>query len=130
MEHIVVSAQFYFRTAFSHVQGNIPPEEWAKLYDDLSMVERDFEQMVRLLRLNQSLLFEMYHRLTAIRDAWLAYRDHDEMQSEIRQEPSVTPPPNGGNAIAMADTETLLQRDKMDLEEVINRVKRLLVAAR
>ena len=132
MLHLIAfSAHFYFKTAFSQVQGNIPPEEWAKLYDDLCNVEREFEQMVGLLRLNQSLLFEIYHRLTAIREAWLAYRDHDEMQSEIRREPSaVTLQSSAENATSMTDSENLMERDKVLLDEVSNRVKRLLVAAR
>ena len=47
-------------------QGTRPPEEWARLAQDLGDVERDLDQMVGRLRLDRSLLFNIYHRMLTV----------------------------------------------------------------
>jgi hypothetical protein len=58
---------------------NVPGEyekakEWLQLSQALGDVERDCDQMVGRLRLDRSLLFNIYHRMIPIRDTWMHYR--------------------------------------------------------
>jgi hypothetical protein len=58
---------------------NVPGEyekakEWLQLSQALGDVERDCDQMVGRLRLDRSLLFNIYHRMLPIRDTWMHYR--------------------------------------------------------
>lgn len=66
-------AQWLIRAAPSHAEGHATPEEWAGLYQDLSDVERDLDQMVGLLRLDRTLLFGVYYRMLRIKQAWIEY---------------------------------------------------------
>ena len=107
----------------------IKPNEWAKLHEGLDDVERDFQQMVGRLRLDQTLLFRIYHRLRAIRDTWLQYREHDHMEHVHKR--------LMGNVVDLKDNDTLfpekrkmIEEDKMRLDDVLTKVKHLLVAAR
>jgi hypothetical protein len=120
LELILVSVQFLFQAAFAKVSGNITPQEWGRLFAGLDSVERDFELMIGPLRLDRTLLFGIYHRLSAIRDAWLQYREHDLIQDAQR-------------TLACEGTsnpESMIEEDRARLDDVMAKVKRLLVAAR
>jgi hypothetical protein len=57
---------------------NVPGEyenakEWIQVSQAFSDVERDFDQMVGLLRMDRSLL-RIYHQMGPIRDTWIHYR--------------------------------------------------------
>lgn len=128
LEYIIASAHFFFRAAFSHVAGNIPPEEWAKLYVDLDDVERDFAQMECRRRLDEALLYKIYHRLRAIRATWLGYREHDYLKYEQRQLLESEADMNRQYAL-LADYRKIIEDDRALLDDVVTKVKRLLVAA-
>ena len=129
MGHIVAAAHFFFRGAFSHVKRNIPPEEWAKLHGDLDDVERDFQQMMGRLRLDQSLLFKIYHRLKRVRDIWLQFREHDYMESVQRRLAASVAGLNDSDAI-LPESRQMIEEDRARLDDVVTKVKHLLVAAR
>ena len=70
-------AQWIARTDPNHAKGHATPEEWAMSYQDLGDVTRELDQMVGRLRLDRSILFNIYHRMLAVQRAWLDYRAHD-----------------------------------------------------
>lgn len=70
-------AEFLSRTARTDDEGHATSEEWGRLAQDLGDVERDFDQMKGRLRLDRSLLFNIYHRIFALQDAWLNYQARD-----------------------------------------------------
>ena len=107
-------AEFLFRTASSHVQGHATPEEWAMVYQDLGDIGRDLDQMKGRLRLDRSLLFNIYHRMLAIQDAWLEYRGRD-----FTRECELTP-----------QGEDVLREERALFADLMLKVKKMLVAAR
>jgi hypothetical protein len=126
LEHIIAEALCFFRTAAPRVQGNIAPQQWVLIYDDLGNVERDLEQMVARLQLDRTLLFSAYHRLQTIAQVWLTHREHNYLQALARRLP-----------LDMKDEEAFsrerrktIDDDKALLQDVITKIKHLLVAAR
>lgn len=107
-------AEFLARTARTHVEGHAMPEEWARIYQDLGDVERDLDQQVGPLRLDRSLLFNIYHRMLAVQDAWLAYQMRD-----FSHEGEVTP-----------KGEEVLREETALFADLMLKIKRMLVAAR
>lgn len=107
-------AQFLARTAPTHVDGHAKPEEWTGIYQELGDVERDLDQQVGPLRLNRSLLFNIYHRLLVVQSAWLNYQACDfSCGSELT--------PKG---------EEVLREERAIFADLMLNIKRLLVAAR
>lgn len=49
-------------------------KEWLQVSQSLADVERDYDQMVGLLRLDRSLLFRIYHQIGPILSTWMHYR--------------------------------------------------------
>ena len=107
-------AQWPARADPVHEKGHATPEEWAGLYQDLGDIERDLDQMVGRLRLDRSLLFNIYHRMLTVRDAWLIYRARD-----FTREGEVTP-----------DGEDVLRTEQARFVDLMLKIKRMLVAAR
>jgi hypothetical protein len=107
-------AQWIARTDPNHAQGKTTPEEWAMIHQDLGDVTRDFDLMVGRLRLDRSILFNVYHRMLAIQDAWLKYLARD-----FSRQGEVTP-----------EGEEVLREEEALFVELILNIKRLLVAAR
>jgi hypothetical protein len=128
MEFIVVSAHFFFQGCFINVKENVPPEKWKKLSDELDSIERDIEQMVGSLRLDRTLLFEVYHRLSGVRDAWLQYREHDRIQQMQRRTSECVGGRDDGTS--QPENERMIADDRALLDDVMGKIKRLLVAAR
>lgn len=107
-------AEFLCRTASTHVEGHATPEEWGRLAQDLGDVERDLDQMKGRLRLDRSLLFNIYHRMLAIQSAWLNYQAHDFSRGgELSQK-----------------GEEVLREERALFADLMLKVKRMLVAAR
>lgn len=107
-------AQWLARTAPIHAEGHATPEEWVRLYQDLGDVERDLDQMKGRLRLDRSLLFNIYHRMLAVQGAWLEYRARDfSCRGEVT--------PQG---------EEVLREEQALFADLILKIKRMLVAAR
>jgi len=107
-------AQFLAPTASAQVQGHTTPEEWVRLYHDLGDILRDLDQMKGRLRLDRSLLFNIYHRMLAIQGAWLEYQARD-----FSREGEVTP-----------QGEEVLREEQALFADLILKIKRMLVAAR
>jgi hypothetical protein len=107
-------AQFLAPTASAQVQGPATPEEWVSLYLDLGDILRDLDQMKGRLRLDRSLLFNSYHRMLAIQDAWLKYLARDFSRGG-----EVTP-----------EGEEVLREEQARFADLILKIKRMLVAAR
>jgi len=107
-------AQFLARTASAQVQGHATPEEWVRLYHDLGDILRDLDQMKGRLRLDRSLLFNIYHRMLAMQDAWLEYRARDFTRGG-----EVTP-----------EGEEVLRVEQALFADLMLKIKRMLVAAR
>jgi hypothetical protein len=107
-------AEFLARTASSHVEGHATPEEWGRLAQDLGDVERDLDQMKGRLRLDRSLLFNIYHKMLAVQDAWLEYQRRDfSLGGEMT--------PQG---------EEVLRTERALFADLMLKIKRMLVAAR
>lgn len=107
-------AQWLARSSPTHAEGHATPEEWAMIYQDLGDVERDLDQMVGRLRLDRSLLFNIYHRMLAVQGAWLEYRARD-----FSREGVVTP-----------EGEDVLRTEQALFADLMLKIKRMLVAAR
>jgi hypothetical protein len=107
-------AQFLDPTASAHIQGHTTPEEWVRLYHDLGDILRDLDQMKGRLRLDRSLLFNIYHRMLAIQDAWLEYLARDFSRGG-----EVTP-----------EGEEVLREEQARFADLMLKIKRMLVAAR
>jgi len=107
-------AQFLARTASAQVQGHATPEDWGRLAQDLGDVERDLDQMKGRLRLDRSLLFNIYHRMLAVQYAWLEYQARD-----FSREGVVTP-----------EGEDVLRAEQALFADLMLKIKRMLVAAR
>lgn len=65
--------------AYLLANGNVAGEyekakEWLQLSQALDDVERECDQMVGHLRLDRSLLFNIYHQMRKILDTWMYYR--------------------------------------------------------
>lgn len=107
-------AEFLARTASAQVQGHATPEEWGRLAQDLGEVERDFFLMKGNLRLDRSLLFNIYHRMLAVQEAWLEYQVRD-----FSRNGELTP-----------KGEDVLREERALFADLIVKIKRMLVAAR
>jgi hypothetical protein len=81
-----------------------PPEEWSKLHQAICNVERDFDRMVGRLQLDRNLLFGIYHRLRAIRDTWLLYRENDQRVREQRRAPG---------CVEDSETRKMMEEDRI-----------------
>lgn len=107
-------AEFLARTASAHVQNHATSEEWGRLAQDLGDVERDFDQMKGRLRLDRSLLFNIYHRMLAVQDAWLNYQVRDfTCGGELSQK-----------------GEEVVREERALFADLVLKIKRMLVAAR
>jgi hypothetical protein len=95
-------------------QDHVTPEEWDNIYQGLGDVERDLYQMKGRLRLDRSLLFNIYHRMLAIQGAWLDYQARD-----FSREGEVTP-----------QGEEVLREEQARFADLMLKIKRMLVAAR
>jgi len=84
------------------------------LYQDLGDVERDLDQMVGPLRLDRRLLFTVYHRTLAIKDAWLEYQARDFSHE---------------GAVTTKGEEVLREEGALFADLMLN-IKRMLVAPR
>ena len=102
------------RGAPSHAEGHATPEEWFQVYQDLDDVDRDLDQMVGSLRLDRSLLFNVYHRFQVIRDHWLQYQWRD-----FSRNGELTP-----------QGQAAVHEDEVLLTDVLSKIKQMLVAAR
>lgn len=107
-------ADFLSRTARTHVEGHATPEEWVMVYHDLGEILREFDQMIGRLRLDRSILFNIYHRMLAINDAWLDYRRRD-----FSRDGEVTP-----------QGAEMLREEQALFSDLMLQIKRMLVAAR
>jgi hypothetical protein len=107
-------AQWLARTDPNHAEGHAKPEEWAMIYQDLGNVTRDLDLMVGPLRLDRSLLFHIYHRMLAIKTAWLECQGRDfSCAGELT--------PKG---------EEVLREERALFTDLMLKIKRMLVAAR
>jgi hypothetical protein len=107
-------AEFLARTASAHVQGHSPQEDWARIAQDLGDVERDLDQMKERLWLDRCLLFNSYHQMLAVQDAWLEYqRRNFTREGEVTQK-----------------GEEVLRKERALFANLMLKIKRLLVAAR
>ncbi len=84
------------------------------IHQDLGDVTRDLDLMVGRLRLDRSILFNIYHRMLAVQGAWLEYRARD-----FSREGVVTP-----------EGEDVLRVEQALFADLMLKIKRLLVAAR
>jgi hypothetical protein len=107
-------AQWLARTDPNHAEGHATPEEWAMIYQHLGDVTRDLDLMVGPLRLDRGLLFNVYHRMLAIQDAWLEYQRRD-----FTRNGELTP-----------EGEEVLREERALFADLILKIKRMLVAAR
>jgi hypothetical protein len=107
-------AQWIARTDPNHAEGKTTPEEWAMIYQDLGDVTRDLDLMVGPLRLDRSLLFNIYHRMLAIQGAWLECQRRDFSRGG-----EVTP-----------QGEEVLREERALFADLMLKIKRMLVAAR
>jgi hypothetical protein len=107
-------AQWLARTDPNHAEGHANPEEWVMIYHDLGNVTRDLDLMVGPLRLDRSLLFNIYHRMQAIQGAWLECQRRDFSRGG-----EVTP-----------EGEEVLREEQARFADLILKIKRMLVAAR
>jgi hypothetical protein len=107
-------AQWLARTAPNHAEGHAKPEEWAMIYQDLGDVTRDLDLMKGRLRLDRSLLFNIYHRMLAIQDAWLECQRRDFSR--------------GGELTPQG--EEVLSEERALFADLMLKIKRMLVAAR
>ena len=103
------------RKIASHAKGCTKPEEWFQIYQDLDDIERDMGQMFAALRLDRAALFRIYHQWRSVMDRWLQYQTQD--WSDDRGE-------------LKAEGQVALQNDETLLNEVLSKIKDLLVAAR
>ena len=107
-------AEFCFRAARNHVQGRTTPEEWKKVYEVLGDIERDFDIMKGRLRLDRSLLFNIYHRMLEIQDAWLVCQRRDFSK---------------GGELTQKGQE-VLRVEQARFADLMLKIKRMVVAAR
>ena len=107
-------AQWIARTDPNHAEGKTTPEEWVMIHHDLGDVTRDLDLMVGRLRLDRSLLFNIYHRMLAVQDAWLVYQARD-----FTRNGELTP-----------QGEDVLREERVFFADLILKIKRMLVAAR
>jgi len=107
-------AQWIAHTDPNHAEGHTTPEEWVMIHQDLGDVTRDLDQMVGRLRLDRSLLFNIYHRMLAIQDAWLECQRRDFSR--------------GGELTPVG--EDVLREERALFADLLLKIKRLLVAAR
>jgi hypothetical protein len=107
-------AQWLAHTAPSHAEGNTTPEEWVMIHHDLGGVTRDLDLMVGPLRLDRSILFNVYHRMLAIQDAWLKYLARD-----FTRNGELTP-----------EGEDVLREEQARFADLMLKIKRMLVASR
>lgn len=107
-------AEFLERTARSHVEGHATSKEWGSLAQNLGDIERDLDQMKGRLRLDRSLLFNIYHRMLAVQEAWLEYQVRD-----FSRNGELTP-----------KGEDVLREERALFADLIVKIKRMLVAAR
>jgi hypothetical protein len=107
-------AQWIACTDATHAQGKTTPEEWVMIHHDLGDVTRDLDLMVGPLRLDQTLLFNIYHRMLAVQDAWLAFLARDFSR--------------GGEVTK--EGEDVLREEQARFADLILKIKRMLVAAR
>ena len=107
-------AQWLARADATHAQGKTTPEEWAMVYQDVGDVTRELDLMVGPLRLDRSILFNVYHRMLAVQRAWLEYRARD-----FSREGVVTP-----------EGEEVLRTEQALFADLMLNIKRMLVAAR
>lgn len=107
-------AQWIARTDPTHAQGKTTPEEWVMIYQNLGDVTRDLDLMKGRLRLDRSLLFNIYHRMLAIQDAWLECQRRDFSRGG-----ELTP-----------EGEEVLREEQALFADLMLRVKKMLVAAR
>jgi hypothetical protein len=107
-------ADFFSRTARNHVQGCTTPEEWVMILHDLGDILRDVDQMKGRLRLDRSLLFNIYHKMLAIEGAWLNYQARD-----FSRNGELTP-----------EGEEVLREERALFADLMLKVKKMLVAAR
>jgi hypothetical protein len=107
--------------AYLLANGNVRGEyekakEWLQLSQALADVERDCDQMVGRLRLDRSLLFNIYHQMRGIRDTWMHYRTrHLKPALEGEKEHEIP--------------EDIREEDAMWATIMIN-IKKMLVASR
>ena len=107
-------ADFLLRTARTHVEGHATAEEWVMIYHDLGEILREFDQLIGRLRLDRSILFNIYHRMLAINDAWLDYRRRDFSR---------------GGEVTPQGAE-VLREERALFADLMLKIKRMLVAAR
>ena len=106
--------QWIARTDPTHAQGKTTPEAWVMIYQNLGDVTRDLDLMKGRLRLDRSLLFNIYHRMLAIQDAWLECQRRDFSR--------------GGELTPQG--EEVLREERALFADLMLRVKKMLVAAR
>jgi hypothetical protein len=68
--------------AICRLLGSVRPEmtrveEWVSLYWILDESERDYEQMVLRLRLDRTILFQLYRQLSVVKQRWLTHLSND-----------------------------------------------------
>ncbi len=107
-------AQWNARTDPTHAEGKTTPEQWAMIQQDLGDVTRDLDLMKGRLRLDRSLLFNIYHRMLVVQGAWLDY-----LASDFSRGGELTP-----------EGEDVLREERARFADLMLKVKRLLVAAR
>jgi hypothetical protein len=107
-------AQWLARADATHAQGKTTPQKWARIAQDLGDIERDFDLMIGPLRLNGSLLFNIYHQMLAIQNAWLVYQARD-----FTRNGELTP-----------QGEDVLREEQALFADLMLNIKRMLVAAR
>jgi hypothetical protein len=107
-------AEFLCRAARRHVEGDATPEDWKKVYEVLGDVERDLDLQIGRLRLDRLLLFNIYHTMLAIQDAWLNYRTRDFSR--------------GGELTPKG--EEVLRVEQARFADLLSKIKRMVVAAR
>jgi len=112
--HHTFWAQWLARTAPNHAEGHSIPQEWAMIYQNLGDVTRDLDLMKGRLRLDRSLLFNIYHRMLTIRDAWLECQRRD-----FSRDGELTP-----------EGEEVLREERALFADLILKIKKMLVAAR
>jgi hypothetical protein len=107
-------AQWIARTDPNHAEGHAKPEEWMMIHHDLADVTRDLDLMVGPLRLDRSILFNVYHRMLAVQRAWLECQRRDFTRGG-----ELTP-----------EGEEVLREEQALFADLILNIKRMLVAAR
>ncbi len=109
--------------------GSLRPDrstarEWAKVLDVLQRCHQRIEQMILVWQLDHSDLFEMYRWILSIKKDWLIFRYKDFDDASI-----LTEGPYDDGSAALSRTTEAIQPEQIKLDQVIDRLRWLVVVS-